>query len=150
MQSEVSQKEKNNSHILTHIHRIWKKKNWYGWSYLQSRNRDKDVENKHMDPNKEGGVGWIGRLGLTYIRQHHFWKPSLFRHKIAPDQNIGRRKSLPWLLESCSKTGILQGWSGFWGFTWVTEQKKPSLPHFLQSWSLSKCHIEKLAKIEFQ
>ena len=149
MLSEVSQKEKNNSRILTHIGGIWKK-NWYGWSYLQSRNRDKDVENKHMDPNGERGRGWIGRLGLTYIHQHHFWKPSLFRHKIAPACNIRRRRLLPWLLESCSKAGILRGLSEFWGFTWVTEQKKPSLSHFLQSWSLSNCHIEKFVMIESQ
>ena len=31
----------------------------------QSRNRDTDVENKCMDT--KGGMGWIGRLGLTYV-----------------------------------------------------------------------------------
>ena len=68
IQSEVSQKEKNKYCILTHICGIWK--NWYRQSYLQSRNRDTDVENKRMDTKGEGGVGWIGRLGLTYI---HYW-----------------------------------------------------------------------------
>ena len=41
------------------------------WSYLQSRNRDTDVENRCMDTKGERGrVGWIGRLGLTHI---HYW-----------------------------------------------------------------------------
>ena len=43
---------------------------WYRWTYLQSRNRDTDTENKCMDTRGEGGVGWIGRLGLTHI---HYW-----------------------------------------------------------------------------
>ena len=59
IQSEVSQKEKYR--ILTHI------KNWYRRSYLQSRDRDTDIENKCMDTKGEEGVGWIGRLRLTYI-----------------------------------------------------------------------------------
>ena len=33
------------------------KKKWYRWSYLQSRNRDTDVENKGMDTKGEAG-GW--------------------------------------------------------------------------------------------
>ena len=47
---------------------------WYWQSGLQGRNRDTDVENKRMDAKGgkwRGGVGmvvgWIGRLGLTYI-----------------------------------------------------------------------------------
>ena len=58
-QSEVSQTEKNKYHILTHICGIWK--NWYRQSYLQSRNRDTDVENRHMDTKEEkgeGGMNW--------------------------------------------------------------------------------------------
>ena len=42
IQSEVSRKEKSKYHILMHICGIWK--NWYRQSYLQSRNRDTDVE----------------------------------------------------------------------------------------------------------
>ena len=42
IQNEVSQKEKNKYHILTHM---------YGILYLQN------VENKHMDIKGEGGVG---------------------------------------------------------------------------------------------
>ena len=42
-------------------------KNWYRWSYLQSRNRDADIENKCMDTKGEEEEGRIGRLGLSYI-----------------------------------------------------------------------------------
>ena len=55
IQSEVSQKEKNKYHILMHI--CWICKNWYRWSYLQSRNRDTDVENKCMDTKGGRGSG---------------------------------------------------------------------------------------------
>ena len=48
-----------------HISGIWKKK-CYRQSYLQSRNRDTDIENKYMD-TKGRGVGGIERLRLTYI-----------------------------------------------------------------------------------
>ena len=56
IQSEVSQKEKNKYHILTHVCGICK--NGYSRSYLQSRNRDTDVENKRMDTKGEKGRGW--------------------------------------------------------------------------------------------
>ena len=55
IQSEVSQKEKNKYRILTHMCNF---KKWYRQTYLQSRNRDRDVENKRMN-TKEGG-GWHG------------------------------------------------------------------------------------------
>ena len=50
---------------------MWNLEKWYRWSYLQSRIRDIDVENKCMDTKGErGGEGGIGRLGLTHI---HYW-----------------------------------------------------------------------------
>ena len=65
IQSEVSQKEKNKiSYINAYM---WNLEKWYRWSYLQSRNRDTDVENKCMDTKGGRGVGWTGRLGLTCI-----------------------------------------------------------------------------------
>ena len=65
IQSEVSQKEKNKYRILMHICGI--RKNWYRWSTYKA-----EIENKYMDTKGErGGVGWIGRLGLTYI--HHWY-----------------------------------------------------------------------------
>ena len=55
IQSEISQTGKNKYSILSYICRIGKK--WYRQSYLQSRNRDVDVGNKHMDI--KGGM-WDG------------------------------------------------------------------------------------------
>ena len=40
------------------------KKNWYRWSYLQSRNRETDVENKHMDTKGERGDGMNWEIGI--------------------------------------------------------------------------------------
>ena len=34
---------------------------------MQSRNRDTDVENKHIDTKGVRRSGMIGRFGLTYI-----------------------------------------------------------------------------------
>ena len=36
---------------------MWNIEKWYRWSYLQNRNGDTDVENKHMD-TKGGRGGW--------------------------------------------------------------------------------------------
>ena len=60
-----SDRERQVSYIITYM---WNLEKWYRWTYLQSRNRVTDVENKRMVT--KGGkvaVGWIGRLGLTYI-----------------------------------------------------------------------------------
>ena len=46
---------------------VWNLEKQYRWTYLQSRNRDIDIENKHMDTKGEGWEGWIGRWGLSYI-----------------------------------------------------------------------------------
>ena len=39
---------------------MWNLKNWYRQYYLQSRNNDTDVENKHMDIKGEGGWDELG------------------------------------------------------------------------------------------
>ena len=51
--SEVSQKEKVKYHI-SHV----ESKIWYKWTYLQNRNRPKDIENKFMVAKGErrGGI----------------------------------------------------------------------------------------------
>ena len=47
---------------------MWNLEKWYRKPYLQSRKRDTDVEDKCMDTKGErGGVGGIGKLGLTHI-----------------------------------------------------------------------------------
>ena len=62
-----SEREKQISYINTYM---WNLEKWHRWSYLQSRNRDTYTEIKHMDTKAGGVLGWVGRLGLTYI---HFW-----------------------------------------------------------------------------
>ena len=49
---------------------MWNLEKQYEWSYLQNRNRDKNVKKKCRDTKGGVGVGWIGRLGLTYIHYH--------------------------------------------------------------------------------
>ena len=64
--TEWSKSEKSEYRILMHICGI--QENGINESILQSRNRDTDIENKHMNTKRgRGWVGWIGRLGLTYI-----------------------------------------------------------------------------------
>ena len=50
-------KKKQISYINTYV---WKLKTWYRLSYLQSRTRNTDVENKFMDTKgeRESGVNW--------------------------------------------------------------------------------------------
>ena len=51
IQSEVSRKEKDKCHILMHIRKMVK------LSYLQSRNRGKEADNKYMDTKGKVGMG---------------------------------------------------------------------------------------------
>ena len=45
-------------------------KKWYRWSYLQSRNRDTDVENKHQyQEEMRGGVSWETETGICRLLQ---------------------------------------------------------------------------------
>ena len=63
-----SEREKQISYINAYM---WNLEKWYRWTSLQGRNRDTDVENKCMDTKRGsggGGVGWVGRLGLTCIQ----------------------------------------------------------------------------------
>ena len=43
---------------------MWNLKNWYRRSYLQSRNRYTDVENKRMDTKGERGGGMNWEIGI--------------------------------------------------------------------------------------
>ena len=49
-----SEREKQISYIIAYM---WNLEKWHRWTYLQSRNRDTDVENKRMD-TKGGREGW--------------------------------------------------------------------------------------------
>ena len=51
----------------------WSLEKWYKWSSVQSRNRDTDIENRCIDTKQgKGGVGWTGRLGLTYTQYWYY------------------------------------------------------------------------------
>ena len=65
--SEVSQTEKGKYDIA---YKIWKI--WYKWTYLQTRNRLTDLENKLMVTNGKGCEEYIGNLGSTYT--HWYFK----------------------------------------------------------------------------
>ena len=68
IQSEVSQKEKNKCHMLTHIYGILKKKKWFCRTYRQHRNKDADVENGLEDTGRwKGKLGRSDRVAWTYI-----------------------------------------------------------------------------------
>ena len=69
IQSEISQKEKNKCHILMRTCGIWK--NWYRRSYLQSRNRDTDLETKGVATKGEVRVEMNWEVG-TDIHIHHW------------------------------------------------------------------------------
>ena len=59
-----SGKEKNISYISAYT---WNLEKWYRWSYLQSKNRDTDVENNYMDTKGEGDGGRNWEIGIdTY------------------------------------------------------------------------------------
>ena len=50
---------------------MWNLETWYRWTSLQGRNRDTDVKKKmYGHQGGKGVVGWIGRLGLTYIHKY--------------------------------------------------------------------------------
>ena len=66
-----SEREKQILYITAYM---WNLEKWQRWTGLQSRNRETDAENKHIDTKggkwvvgRGDGGGWIGRLGLTYI-----------------------------------------------------------------------------------
>ena len=68
-QTEWSKSERE-KHISYHIAYMWNLEKWHRWTYLQSRSRDRDIENKHMNMKDGRGVGWTGRLGLTYTNYY--------------------------------------------------------------------------------
>ena len=65
--TEWSKSEKKKKTQISSIKAyIWNLEKWYRWPYLRSRNRDTSIESKCISTKGEGGVGWVGRLGLTY------------------------------------------------------------------------------------
>ena len=61
--NEVSQEEKDQHHILTHIYGIW-----YRQSYVQGSNGDTDIKNRLLDSVGEGEGGMIWENSIeTYV-----------------------------------------------------------------------------------
>ena len=58
IEQSKSEREKQISYINSYM---WNLEKWYRLTYLQSRKRDSEIENKCMD-TKEGMRGW-GELG---------------------------------------------------------------------------------------
>ena len=50
----VCYKSEREKYVLTYI---WNLEKWYGWTYLQSKNRDTNIENGLLDPTGEGEGG---------------------------------------------------------------------------------------------
>ena len=49
----------------------WNLEKWYQWTYLQSKNRDSDIDNRLMDAG-EGGMNWecsTEIYTLPYVKQ---------------------------------------------------------------------------------
>ena len=67
--TEWSESEREKQ-ISCNIAYMWNVEKWYRWTYLQSRNRDTDVENGHMDTGgggEGGGMNWEIGMDL-YIK----------------------------------------------------------------------------------
>ena len=81
MQCEVSQKKRKTA-IVYNITYMWNLIKWYRWTYLQSRNRDTDVETIHMDTTvgRGSGMNWEIRteiyslLCVKYITNENLQK----------------------------------------------------------------------------
>jgi len=65
IQNEVSQKEKKQ--ILYISAYMWNLEKWYRRN-SKAEIEKPDIQSEHTDTKADGGVGWIGRLGLTYIQ----------------------------------------------------------------------------------
>ena len=66
-----SEREKQISYINAYM---WNLEKWYRWSYMQSRNRDTDVENKCMYTNGERGDGRNWEIGIDTIHYDTTYK----------------------------------------------------------------------------
>ena len=79
-QSELRKWEREKQILYINAY-MWNLEKWYKWTYLQSRNRDTEVENKHMD-TKEGKEGWdeLGNwdwhLYTTIYKLDNQWEPT--------------------------------------------------------------------------
>ena len=63
----MSERVKQLSYINAHILNLGK---WYRWTYLQSRNRDTDIENRFVDTAREGEDGQMERVALKHVHYY--------------------------------------------------------------------------------
>ena len=103
-------------HLISQINAyMWNLEKWYIRIYSQSRNRDTDTDNRHMDMVGKVSVGWTGRLGLTYIRSRV--KHTSGKLLCSTGSSVGA----PWWLRG-------RGWEGGWSkrcgsmstYSWLT------------------------------
>ena len=58
---EQSKSEREKQILISYFNAyMWNLGKWYRWSYLESRSRDTNVKEKHMDTNRgnKGGMSW--------------------------------------------------------------------------------------------
>ena len=73
--TEWSKSEREKQILYINIY-IWNLEKWYRWTYLQSRNRDSDVENQHMDT--KGGGGMDSEIGIVHYYVWSRWLVSVY------------------------------------------------------------------------
>ena len=69
MEWSKSEREKQILYINVYTY-IWNLEKWCWWTYLQSRDRDADVENGLGDTEQEERVWQIERVALAYAHVH--------------------------------------------------------------------------------
>ena len=67
--TEWSKSEREKQTLFINAY-IWDLEKWYWWTYLQSRNRDADVENGLVNTEWEERVWRIERVALAYVHGH--------------------------------------------------------------------------------
>jgi len=86
--------------LYINVH-MWNLQKWNRWSYLQSRNRDTDIENKHM--NTKGKRKYIDELGdwdwRIYTTMYNIGEGNGPTPVLLPGKSHGRRTLVgcsPW------------------------------------------------------
>ena len=67
-------KSEREEQILYNIAYMWNLEKWYRWTYLQSRNGDTYIENKHMVTKmlRGGGMNWEIGIDIYTLLIHHY------------------------------------------------------------------------------
>ena len=83
-------------------------KKWYTWSYFQGRNRDSDIENGHVDTERE----WEGEINskISIYKQRHY-----FANKGSSSQGYGFSCGHVWMWE----LDYEEGWASKNWYFWT-------------------------------